>query len=178
MEEAISRLVRQFAESAPNSPERSEARAALVAGTRLIVESLLELAASKDAHLRSAAVSALADILMSIQEASFTARQMEPAKPGALRRAAEPEKRADGARLFGELAIERGLARVEDVLRALNLQKREVLAGRQPRLIGEILVAEGVLNGNQVKTVLMAIRSRLLKDIEQQLAAADAGVEA
>lgn len=173
MEEAISRLVRQFVESPALSREREEARAALIAGTRLIVESLLELASSKEAQLRNSAVSALADIVMSIQQASFTARQMEPLKGGTLRRAAEPERRADGARLFGEVSIERGLARVEDVLRALNVQKREVIAGRQPRLIGEILVAEGILSQDQVKTVLMAIRSRLLKDIEEQLAAAD-----
>ena len=173
MEEAISRLVRQFAESAPNSPERGEARAALVAGTRLIVESLLELAASKDPDLRSSACSALADIVMSIHQASFTARQLETGKVQALRKAAEPERRTEGARLFGEVAIERGLACVEDVLRALNIQKREVLAGRQPRLIGEILVAENVLSPEQVKTVLMAIRGRLLKGIEEQLASAD-----
>jgi hypothetical protein len=71
------------------------------------------------------------------------------------------------------VAIERGLARVEQVLRALNIQKREVLAGRQPRLIGEILVDQGVLTGDQVKTVLMAIRGRLLQSIEEQLASAD-----
>ena len=173
MEEAISRLVRQLVQSAPGSPGREQARAGLVAGARIIVESVLELAGSQDSELRSAALSALADIVMSIHQASFTARQMESGQAHGLRRAAEPEKRFEGARLFGEVAIERGLARVEQVLRALNIQKREVLAGRQPRLIGEILVDQGVLTGDQVKTVLMAIRGRLLQSIEEQLASAD-----
>ena len=173
MEEAISRLVRQFAESAPRSREREEARAGLVAGARIIVESLLELAASKDPDLRSSACSALADIVMSIHQASFTARHMESGAEGVLGQTAESERCSEGARLFGEVAIARGLTKVEDVLRALNIQKREVLAGRQPRLIGEILVAEGALSSDQVKTVLMAIRGRLLKGIEEQLASAE-----
>lgn len=173
MEEAISRLVRQFAESAPGSRERDEARAGLVAGARVIVESLLELAANSDPELRSASISALADIVMSIQQASFTARQARGPGERALRSSAEPERRFEGARLFGEVAIERGLTNIDHVLRALNIQKREVIAGRQPRLIGEILVAEGALTSDQVKTVLMAVRGRLLKGIEEQLASAD-----
>ena len=173
MEETISRLVRQFAESPAGSPGRDEARAGLVATARIIVESLLELAGSSDQELRSAATAALADIVMSIHQASFTARQMDAGAGQALRRSAESERCVEGARLFGEVAIERGLARMEDVLRALNIQKREVLSGLQPRLIGEILVAEGALAPDQVKTVLMAIRGRLLKGIEEQLASAE-----
>jgi hypothetical protein len=173
MEEAISRLVRQFAQSPAGSAAREEARAGLVAGARVIVESLLELASSPNQELRSSALAALADIVMSIHQASFTARQMEAGEEQALYRTAEPEHCAEGARLFGEVAIERGLTKVEAVLRALNIQKREVLAGRQPRLIGEILVSEGALTSDQVKTVLMAIRGRLLKGIEEQLASAE-----
>ena len=172
MENSISRLVQQLAESPPGSRAREEARAGLVAGARLIVESLLELSASKEPEVRSAALSGLADITMSIHQASFTARHGAGSDFPALRAAAH-ESLSDQTRLFGEVAIERGLAKVEDVLRALNVQKREVLSGRQPRLIGEILVAEGVLASDQVKTVLMAIRSRVLKDLEQQLAATD-----
>jgi polyhydroxyalkanoate synthesis regulator phasin len=174
MEDSISRLVQQLVEAPAGSRAREEARAGLVAGARIIVESLLELAASKEPEVRSAAISALADITMSIHQASFTARHGAGGRfPGL--RSATHEKLADQTRLFGEVAIERGLARVEDVLRALNVQKREVLSGRQPRLIGEILVSEGVLGADQVKTVLMAIRSRVLKDLEQQLAATDNG---
>lgn len=173
MEESISRLVRQLAESPPGSSAREEARAALVAGARIIAESLLELAGSQEEDLRRAALSALADVIMSIHQASFTARHMEASAERPLGRSAIPERMSDGSRLFGEVAIERGLARVEDVLRALNTQKREVLVGRQPRLIGEILVAEGVLGPEQVRTVLMDIRGRLLRGIEQQLASAE-----
>lgn len=166
MEELISRLVRQMAEGPAGSPARDEAQAALVATTRIIVESLLELASSQDEDLRLAAQSALADIIMSIHQASFTARHNPPGTPLL-------DKAPDGSRLFGEVAIGRGMAKVEDVLRALNVQKREVLADKQPRLIGEILVAEKVLNPEQVRTVLMDIRGRLLKGIEEQLASAD-----
>ncbi len=173
MEESISKLVRQLAESEPGSPERNEAQASLVAGARIIVESLLELGSSQEEDLRRTALSALADIIMSIHQASFTARHLEPGAMGQLGSSAIPEKASDGARLFGEVAISKGLAKVEDVLRALNTQKREVLAGKQPRLIGEILVGEGILNAEQVKTVLMDIRSRLLRGIEQELTAAD-----
>ncbi len=166
MEESISRLVRQMVESPAGSTEREQAQAALVAGARIIVESLLELGSSQDDELRRASQSALADVIMSMHQASFTARHPEPGT-------ASPDKVSNGSRLFGEVAIQRGLARVEDVLRALNIQKREVLAGRQPRLIGEILVAEGVLDAGQVKTVLMDIRGRLLRGIEEQLASAE-----
>ena len=172
MEDSISRLVQQLVEAPAGSRAREEARAGLVAGARIIVESLLELASSKEPEVRSTALSALADITMSIHQASFTARHRSGDKYPALRTAAH-EKLADQTRLFGEVAIERGLAKVEDVLRALNIQKREVLAGRQPRLIGEILVAEGVLSAEQVRTVLMEIRGRLLRGIEQQLASAE-----
>jgi hypothetical protein len=173
MEESISRLVRQLAESESGSSTRREAAAGLVAGARIIVESLLELGSSQDEDLRRTALSALADVIMSIHQASFTARHLESGAERPLGQSAIPEKAADGARLFGEVAITRGMARVEDVLRALNVQKREVLTGKQPRLIGEILVAEGVLNAAQVKTVLMDIRGRLLRGIEQQLTSAD-----
>ncbi len=162
MEESISRLVRQMAEGPAGSPARDEAQAALVATARIIVESLLELGCSQDDDLRLAAQSALADIIMSIHQASFTARHTQSGTPLL-------EKAPGGSRLFGEVAIGRGMAKVEDVLRALNVQKREVLADKQPRLIGEILVAEKILNPEQVKTVLMDIRGRLLKGIEQQL---------
>ncbi|HOX07338.1 MAG TPA: hypothetical protein PK280_13120 [Planctomycetota bacterium] len=173
MEESISRLVRQFAQSPAGSAAREEARSGLVAGARIITESLLELASSQNPDLRSAALSALADIVMSIHQASFTARHMEAGTEGVLGRTVESERCSEGARLFGEVAISRGLTKVEDVLRALNIQKREVLAGLQPRLIGEILVSEGALTSDQVKTVLMAIRGRLLKGIEEQLASAE-----
>lgn len=173
MEESISKLVRQLVEGAPGSSERREAQAGLVAGARIIVESLLELGSSQEEDLRRTSLSALADIIMSIHQASFTARHLEPGRERPLGQLAGPEKASDGARLFGEMAIGRGMAKVEDVLRALNTQKREVLAGKQPRLIGEILVAENVLNAEQVKTVLMGIRGMLLEDIEKHLAAAE-----
>jgi hypothetical protein len=169
MEESISRLVRQLADSEPGSGARREAQAALVAGARVIVESLLELASSQDEDLRRTALSALADIIMSIHQAGFTARHLE-ARGAEHTGAVINDRMTDGSRLFGEVAIGRGLARVEDVLRALNVQKREVLSGKQPRLIGEILVAEKILSSEQVRTVLMDIRGRLLKGIEEQLA--------
>jgi hypothetical protein len=165
--------VRQLAESPPGSPGRGRAQACLVAGAKVIVESLLELCSSQDEDLRRTALGALAEVIMSIHQASFTARHFVPGAESSVDASAVPEKASDGARLFGEVAISKGLARVEDVLRALNTQKREVLSGRQPRLIGEILVEEKVLSLGEVKTVLMDIRSRLLRGIERQLAAAD-----
>lgn len=171
MEENVSRLVRQFAQSPSGSPQREEARRQLVEGTRAVVESLLELTTGRDKELRAAALSTLADIVMSIHQASFSARHLQVASGVLAARTDASVKLAEGARLFGEVAIERGLARVEQILKALNTQKREVLGDAQPRLIGEILVAEGVLTPAQVKTILMAIRSRLLRNIEEQLAA-------
>ena len=173
MEESISRLVRQLAESDPGSGARSEAQAGLVAAARIIVESLLELGGSQDEDLRRSALSALADIIMSIHQASFTARHLDASAAQSLGSSAISERTGDASRLFGEVAIRRGMARVEDVLRALNIQKKEVLSGQQPRLIGEILVAEEVLSSEQVRTVLMDIRGQLLKGIEQHLASAD-----
>jgi len=165
----VSKLLRKLMESKPGQPERQETSDKLVAAVRSICENLLELAGSNQADLGHLALNALADIQLCIHQTSLVARHLSYPDANEADYASSALKNPE---MFGEVVVDRGLASIESVLRALNLQRRESYGGTQPRLIGEILVAEGVIDAEQVETVLMNIRGKMLRGIENQLAAA------
>lgn len=58
------------------------------------------------------------------------------------------------AHLFGEVAIRLGFVRPADVERALRLQQEEVDAGKPHRLLGIVMLQEGMLTGAQLIEIL------------------------
>jgi hypothetical protein len=61
--------------------------------------------------------------------------------------------RMGAAGLFGEVAVERGYARVEQVVHCLDLQLAELKSGRAPRPVGEIMVSQGMLTRSQLEEI-------------------------
>ncbi len=55
---------------------------------------------------------------------------------------------------FGKIAIKKGFATPMDIRRALDIQKKEFKASRLKKLIGDILVADGVITAAQKKQIL------------------------
>ncbi len=58
------------------------------------------------------------------------------------------------AKKFGEIAVMKGLASMEDIEDALRLQKEYCEKNNTPKEIGRILIEKGVLKANDVKTIL------------------------
>ena len=58
------------------------------------------------------------------------------------------------AKLFGEIAIEKGLASEKDIAEALATQKEYLKIHNIHKEIGVILTEKGVLTPNDVKTIL------------------------
>ena len=58
------------------------------------------------------------------------------------------------AGLFGEIAVEKGLASEKDIAEALETQKEYLKAHKIHKQIGVILTEKGVLTPNDVKTIL------------------------
>jgi hypothetical protein len=56
--------------------------------------------------------------------------------------------------LFGQLAVDRGYVKREDLLRCLDLQALDVTSGKRPRPLGEVMVGEGLLTPKQVEELL------------------------
>lgn len=58
------------------------------------------------------------------------------------------------ARMFGEIAVMRGLASLEDIEDALRLQKEYREKNNTYKEIGQILIEKGVLKATDVKDIL------------------------
>jgi hypothetical protein len=63
---------------------------------------------------------------------------------------------SDEKRLFGEIAIEKGYLTLDQVRRALEVQREMAENGKGRRLIGVILVELGFLTAAQVADILQA----------------------
>jgi hypothetical protein len=62
---------------------------------------------------------------------------------------------------FGTIAVELGIITKRQLLVAMNMQIEDDLAGKDHLLLGQILMAGGIINKDQVRTVLteMSINS-------------------
>ena len=55
---------------------------------------------------------------------------------------------------FGNIAIAKGFITPEELLGALRIQVQEETEKKQHRLIGQILLEQGVISGEQIQQVL------------------------
>ena len=55
---------------------------------------------------------------------------------------------------FGNIAIAKGFITPEELLDALGIQVQEETEKKQHRLIGQILLEQGVISGEQIQQVL------------------------
>ena len=62
--------------------------------------------------------------------------------------------RGNKTKKFGEIAVMKGLASLEDIDDALLVQKEYCKKNNAPKEIGQILIEKGVLKANDVKTIL------------------------
>ncbi len=58
------------------------------------------------------------------------------------------------AKLFGDIAIQKGLATLKDVEDALRVQKEDGIKNKEHKEIGTILIEQGVLTPNDVSSIL------------------------
>ncbi len=61
---------------------------------------------------------------------------------------------------FGNIAIAKGFITPEELLSALRIQVQEETEKKQHRLIGQILLEQGVISGEQIQQVLAELFSR------------------
>ena len=71
-----------------------------------------------------------------------------------------PSSKSKARPLFGQLAVARGYCATKDVDRALKIQREQDLRGEKHRLIGIILISEGILSTTQL--------IEMLKDYEKK----------
>ena len=57
-------------------------------------------------------------------------------------------------KLFGAIAVKKGYVSEEQVVKALEIQKKEAMEGAGHRLIGSILYEMGLMTVNQILDVL------------------------
>lgn len=64
---------------------------------------------------------------------------------------------------FGTIAIEFGMITKQQLLDAMKMQIEDDLAGKEHRLLGQILIAAGIITKDQVRIVLaeMGIKPNL-----------------
>ena len=61
---------------------------------------------------------------------------------------------------FGNIAIAKGFITPEELLDALKMQVQEETGDKKHRLIGQILLEQGVITGEQIQQVLVELFSR------------------
>ena len=66
---------------------------------------------------------------------------------------------------FGNIAIAKGFITPEELLDALRIQVQEETEKKQHRLIGQILLEQGVISGEQIQQVLAELFSREDEDL-------------
>ena len=66
---------------------------------------------------------------------------------------------------FGNIAIAKGFITPEDLLTALKIQVQEETEKKKHRLIGQILLEQGVISGKQIQQVLAELFSREDEDL-------------
>ena len=66
---------------------------------------------------------------------------------------------------FGNIAIAKGFITSEKLLAALKIQVQEETEKKQHRLIGQILLEQGVISGEQIQQVLAELFSKEDEDL-------------
>ncbi len=66
---------------------------------------------------------------------------------------------------FGNIAIAKGFITPEKLLDALRIQVQEETEEKQHRLIGQILLEQGVISGAQIQQVLAELFSKEDEDL-------------
>ena len=61
---------------------------------------------------------------------------------------------------FGNIAIAKGFITTEDLLNALRIQVQEETEKKKHSLIGQILLEQGVISGEQIQQVLAELFSK------------------
>ena len=73
---------------------------------------------------------------------------------------------SETAELFGEVAIKLGFVTREDVQKALQIQRADVKSGRPRRLLGLILLEEGLIDNFQLIEILKYYERKSVKKKE------------
>jgi len=63
---------------------------------------------------------------------------------------------------FGAIAVEKGFITEEQLFQALKVQAKENLAEEKHRLLGQILLEEGLITAPQIEEVLDVINHQLV----------------
>ncbi len=58
---------------------------------------------------------------------------------------------------FGTIAIQKGFITLDELIKALTIQIQEEIQSETHRQIGEILLYEDLMNGNQIEEVVKTI---------------------
>lgn len=62
---------------------------------------------------------------------------------------------------FGAIAVLKGFVTIDEVKTAIMDQVEDDLSGREHRLLGNILFEEGLMNENQIETVMLELRKQV-----------------
>lgn len=63
---------------------------------------------------------------------------------------------------FGAIAVEKGFITEEQLFQALKIQAKENVAEGKHRLLGQILLEEGLITASQIEEVLEVINHQLV----------------
>ena len=66
---------------------------------------------------------------------------------------------------FGTIAVEKGFITVDQLVEALNIQAREDVEGKNHRLLGSILVDQGLMTNSQVNEILETMSQQMIYKI-------------
>lgn len=61
---------------------------------------------------------------------------------------------------FGIVAVKKGIATPEQIVKAFEIQLSQDLAGGEHSRIGKILLDEGVINSSQLNEILQALKKK------------------
>ncbi len=67
---------------------------------------------------------------------------------------------------FGKVAVKKGFITVEQLIRAMELQIKENISNKRHRLIGKILLDEGLITDAQIFKVLGTLTNDILAQTE------------
>ncbi len=69
----------------------------------------------------------------------------------------KPNNIEDYEKRFGTIAIQKGFITLDELIKALTIQIQEEIQSETHRQIGEILLYEDLMNGNQIEEVVKTI---------------------
>jgi hypothetical protein len=74
-------------------------------------------------------------------------------------------KKQNTGKRFGTIAVEKGFITVDQLVKALNIQAREDVEGKNHRLIGSILIDQGFMTDSQVNEILETMSQQMIYKI-------------